>query len=239
MFLIYLVAGFSGCKKENRCDCFKGTGKETTQTRNLDGFKALRILDKIDVEIKQGHVYMVEIMAGSELLNLINTEVKDSLLTIQNSNKCDWSRTYKRRIKITVTAPEFLTIIQSGTGNITSKDTLVQKDILVEVKNSGNISLLLKVSNSFLNIHGSVGDLSVGGVSGVSYVFNSGDGYLDAGNLLSDITFLSSEGTGKTMVWAKNVFEGQIHYLGDVTVKGNPPSTKLERFGKGNFIFSN
>lgn len=42
------------CKKENLCDCFKGTGKQTTEERSVAAFNKVFVDDEIDVHITEG-----------------------------------------------------------------------------------------------------------------------------------------------------------------------------------------
>ena len=96
---IFLYA-LCSCKKENRFDLVKRTGKETVEERSLSGFTTLLLYDKFDVELVSDTINKAIVIAGKNIIGNIPTEIKDGILTIRNNNKYNWSRSYSKTLKV-------------------------------------------------------------------------------------------------------------------------------------------
>lgn len=227
---------WTSCKKENRCDCFKGTGKISSKEIKPDTFKAIQVESNINVEIIEGTENKITVSAGSKLIDFVEFEIKDTTLFIRDKNKCNWSRSFKNEINVIVEVISISHITQFGTGKIFSSDTIHAPYFLLELANSGDVQLIVDASTFYCNNHVSTGDITLSGKAGLSYVFNSGNGFIYAENLLTDITFLGNHNTGKCYVNAKDWLEVEIDYSGDVYYRGNPPLIKKNITGTGKLI---
>src|ERR1051325_6871516 len=146
LLFVYLVfaAGvflFSSCKKENRWDMFKGTGKRITETRPLTAFNKIYLEDNENIIITPGNYYEAKVEAGEKLIPLIHTKVDSGTLILSNDNRCNWARSYKKGIiNVYVTMPTLRFIWHYGSGNITCSDTIHCHHINVQTRETGNIT---------------------------------------------------------------------------------------------------
>ncbi len=227
----------SGCKKDHLFDCFKGTGDEHTEVRNLSGFDKVFAENNVDVDIYPGHEFKIEVTAGDKLIESITTEVTDSTLYIRNENKCNWVRSFKNKFKVKVWMPSLAVLNSYGSGNITLKDTIVTNEFEYNNWNaSGEINLLFNTNSAHLNIHTGPGNVSLYGHVGIHYLYHNGQGLIDARQCQTDITFTNNMGTNNIIINVTNDLYAKISYIGNIYYYGNPTKFYPEVLGSGKII---
>ncbi len=236
LILIFTILFFS-CNKENRCDCFKGTGEITTEERVVTVFNKISLENNINLYITEDTVCSVKVEAGSHLLKSIKTEVTDSCLYLKNGNKCNWVRSYKDKINIYV---KFIKIkglmYKNASGNVYTTDTIHANYFQLDNFNgSGTINLIFSAHTTWFNLHTGPADLNATGTSGVCYLYSAGNGKADIRNLKTNIMFLNNKSTNECYVNVKDELEVKIGYVGDVYYTGDPTIIK-EITGSGKLI---
>src|SRR6267378_7712006 len=84
---ILTVCFFFTCKKENLCDCLKRTGDIVRQERKLTHVRNFNFgTGKLNCFITRDSVCKIVVEAGSNLVNLVKTEVRNDTLFITNHN---------------------------------------------------------------------------------------------------------------------------------------------------------
>ncbi len=228
----------TSCKKENLCDCVKSTGKDITSTRDVSNFNAITVRDKIDLILTQGPVFEVKVEAGANLQSLIKTTISYDTLKIENKNRCNWVRGYKRKIKVYITAPNFNFLNNKGLGTISNTGEITQDSIKVKLSNSGDVKLNLNTNVVRGGAHGN-GDLYLSGVSNRLEYDYVGTNYLYAYDLkVNSFIYLHSVTLGKSFVNApeNGEMDIRIDQAGNVYYKGNPATINLTRNNKGDLI---
>src|SRR5262245_51383068 len=120
----FLVAiFFSGCEKENMCDCLKSTGKIITEKRPLAEFSQLEVRKNVSVTLYKDTVNYAEVEAGENLIALVRTEISDGILKITNDNVCNWVRSYKKEIHVNLHFKELSYVRHYGSKEISSNNT--------------------------------------------------------------------------------------------------------------------
>lgn len=239
--LVILVAWlfvFNSCKKENRCDCVKSTGKTNVIYRDLSGFNCIYIQDKMDLYITQGPVFEVKVEAGANLQTLIKTELDGETLKVFNNNRCNWVRGYKHKIKVYVTAPNFKYLQHGGLGTIESTNTIVQDQIKLRAENSGDLKLDLNTNKTICSAHGN-GDTYLRGITKRLESDYTGTNYLYASDLtITDYVYLHSVSIGKAYINApeNGIMDIVIDREGSIYYKGNPQAINLTENNKGLLI---
>jgi hypothetical protein len=177
--------------------------------RDAGSFKIIKLFDKIDMNIRQGPEYKVEVSAGKNLLSNIITENNNGTLTIENRNKCNFVRGYKRVITVNITVPVIQRVENRGVGTIRFAEDFRQDSIFILAENSGDTYL-----------HGIYGEVKTG---------SHGNGDIYA-NFTCDKLFIYMFGTnsfkGQDMKVNKYLFVENIS-IGDCRVKA-PENGKLE-----------
>lgn len=171
--LIFLLC--LSCSKEQMNDCFTSTGKVVDEKRELDYFTDLLVLGNFNLVLVEDSINFIKIEAGSKLLEQIKTKVELRKLTIENTNTCNWVRSYKIPVNLELHYMKLNQLDLQGTINLTNKDTLRADTIFIRMQNnSGKLDLAL--SNKLLEINQSKGasEIVVGGKTGL-LIYRPGD----------------------------------------------------------------
>lgn len=222
-YFFIMIALFS-CKKENRLDCFKSNGPEITETRHIGPFKIINLSSKIDLTIYQGAEYKVEVTAGKHIIKNITTVVSGDTLKIDNENKCNFVRGYKKTISVAVTLPYLKYLVNNGVGTIYFSEKFSQDTLLLRAESSGDIHLKGSFNEVKASSHGN-GDLYMSGAANTLYVYVNGTNYLYANELyVKKYAFIETLTLGDCFLNATDLqtFEYNIHKSGRIFYKGDP-----------------
>ena len=238
-FLCSAIVLFSSCSKESRWDCVKGTGKKTTVTRPLASFNKIYVNGNIDVILRQGSGQEVTVEAGGNLLPEIKTEVVNGELHIDNHNKCNWARSYKKgTITINVTLEQPLRYLWTeGSGLIKSTDTLICDFLKIWAHQSGNVDLIVNANYVLSDTH-TTADLTLHGKTGLLQFYHTGEGYLHLEDLQANDAWIYSNTSGDAFINVLFSMEVTLNWVGNIYYKGNP-SISLLGSGKGKLIQQN
>ena len=212
------------CSKENAFDCFKSNGKEITQTRFPGNFKFIETYDNLEVTLFQGSEFKVEVTAGENIIKNISTNVANETLKIDNTNKCNVVRGYKKKVKIKVTVPYIEQVTNYGVGPITFDENFSQDKIYIKAENSGDTYLNGTYNEVRTSSHGN-GDMYLKGFTKSLSVYSFGTNFTRAQELvISNYIFISTNSIGDTFF---NLTDGTtLDYIilndGNVYYKGNP-----------------
>ena len=228
---ILLCTIFSACKKENRCDCIKRTGSIVTETRQINGFDKILVEDNVTVFIRQDSVFEVKVEAGENIVPLVKTEVSNGTLFVRNNNRCNWTRSYDKPLKVYIKMPVIKYITSDGTADIKSLNTITTDVFDVQTKNSGNIELTVNNAKVISHMHGS-GDLTLRGRTGEHACDIGGTAFLNCKDLQTDITWVHTFTTGLCYVSTFNLI-CFIDNIGDVYCYGNPLTVQKVKNGAG------
>jgi Putative auto-transporter adhesin, head GIN domain len=240
LLLVFTGVFFTTCKKENMCDCVKGTGANITVTRQLEAFNKIIAQDKVDVHIINGNEFSVKVEAGKQVIKLIKTKVENNTLTITDDNRCDFTRSYKRKVIVYVTLPVLKHLTQDGVGDIYMDTQFVCDTFRYAVSNSGNTSLDIKADIVFGGMHGN-GDVTMKGVVKENYIHSIGEGFFDSYDTDTQSMIVTLRSSGKIKIRASNYIKLDLYNrsTGNVYYKGNPAIIEKIGTGKGELINDN
>lgn len=171
VFGLVMASLFTGCKKEQLDDCFRRTGEDVTVERPLSAFNQLVVGDKFKIILTQDTSQSEKaiITAGEHIIEGLTTEIKDSVLTIENCNKCNFVRSYKREVQIELVLHNLKDIEVFGATSITTSDTLelenlnifhsALEDIDLQLNLSGELSIE-SINSGGTKLHGKANKLS-------------------------------------------------------------------------------
>ncbi len=141
---------FSSCKKEQLDDCFSSTGDDISIERPLKSFSKITVGDKFDLILTQDKSVPEHIIitGGENILEGINHDVENGVLTIENCNKCNFVRSYKRKITLEVFFHDITELSVIGATKISTSDTLHLKDLTIYHSALEDIELTVNVSDN-------------------------------------------------------------------------------------------
>ena len=243
LFYILLVVTFISCNKENAWDCIQTSGTPIIQELTLDPFDKIRVNRDIELVVKQGQDYKVEIQTGENLLSDIEVLVVDNELQLSDLNTCNFVRDFGLT-KMVVTTP-VLKVIRSSTQYLTSSEgvlTFEDLSLISENYNSGYISSgdfnmtvntqnLRVVANNLsgFTISGSTETLTVGFYAGLC-AFNGAD-------LIAQDVTIFQRSSHDIIVNPQQSLEGEIRSVGDVISVHTPPVVEVEEYYIGRLLF--
>lgn len=227
---------FCSCKKDHLFDCLKGTGEQITITRTLNHFHSLELHDKVNVVYRKGSPG-AEITGGANLLEGIETSVKNGWLFIRNNNKCNWVRDFNKRITVEVFTDTLIRIDNYGSGNFTSLDTISVTDFRYDNWNAtGQIQFYFNTLRFYMNIHTGTSDVTAKGVSEVQILYYNGYGSIDLLELKGNLIFINNSGTNDMYVSVRDELHATIEEAGNIFYSGNPPVLIPNLKGAGKLI---
>jgi hypothetical protein len=230
--IVILCMFFSACKKENACDCIKRTGDIIRDTRSLSGFTKLLIKDNVNVFITQDSVFEVTVEAGKNIAPLIITEIDGTTLVCRNTNRCNFTRSYKKPLNIYIHMPIIIDIDCRGTGNVKSLNTIETPAIHLNTISSGNTELTLNTPQLTTSMHGSA-DLTLYGTALGHECYSGGSGFLIAAGLHTNYTYLHSTTLGLCYIYVANQLICRLDQKGDIFCYGNPKNVNVTTYGSG------
>ena len=206
--------------------------------RTLPPFTKINLKDNVNVFITQGNPQEVRVEGGENLIPLIKAEVINGELFLENDNRCNWARSYKKgTINVYITMPVLRYISHNGSGQIKGQDTIVCDTLDVLTKESGDVELTIKAKVTFSHIH-STSDATLHGISFAHGIYHVGEGVLHYEDLRSDDIWTYSDASGNEYLNSKNFLIANIHWVGDIYYTGNPTTTILGS-GSGKLIHQN
>lgn len=165
----------------NPVECFKRTGNIVKEERIVKDFTSIMVMDNIRVLLRNDNSNKIIIEAGSNLVKAVKTEVEGDILKINNENTCNWARSYKNEITVSVGARSLQNLEQLGFNEITTIDTLETPGLVVDCRSSGDISLnvvtnalsIFSATSSYINVTGKTRTLRINS-NGIGEIFTQG-----------------------------------------------------------------
>ncbi len=236
LFLILI----SSCNKPELRSCWKFAGEETQKELNLIPFNQLKLTERLQFTLVQDTVEKVILKGGENLLNYVKLENVDGTLIVSNVNKCNFLRSYKKKIMVEIHFKQLINIEYEGTEDLTNVGTL-QFDWLTFLIRDGSGSVKLNFNAQSLNAqisHG-YGDFTfTGQVKQANFSIRS-NGFCDTYGLqvMDSITVISNT-QGMVMVNADGAkLKAQIDTDGSsIYYKGTPSSILFNQYGNGSLI---
>lgn len=228
--LVFLAS----CNRENAPDCFQRAGEMKTIQRDLDDFSSMELHDYIQYELYDTAYVGVLITAPGNLISDIETEVTGDMLTVRNTNQCNFVRSYKNRITVRICAPEFGDIQNYATGDILSVNTITGTRFSIDNRGAAGVQrLTLNTDTVNIASHTGVSDAVLKGECDAVYLFNQGVGEIDARNLMSNYAFVNNSSLNDVYVYSRNYLYGYIQFSGNIFYGGNPDVVDREQDGEG------
>lgn len=235
-FTIIFITTLVSCEKENLGDCFKSTGKIIKEQRTVPNFESLELHDRINLFVSFGATSSAIIEAGENLQEHIQIEVKDNILIIENNNRCNWVRSFKKDINVYLTVPTIKGINYFGSGELRFLDTLNRERFTFNMyQASGDAYLLLNTERSELKTHTGPGTITAQGITDYLVTFVGGNGFVDAGAIEGKEGLAVATNTGFIRINVSEELEATISGTGNIEYFGDP-TIDLEDTGEGKLV---
>jgi len=236
-FVLSVLLLFAYCKKADERQCLKSNGPEIEVFRSFENFEKIILKDNIHLSIEKDTINALILNVPENLASFIVTDINNNILTIENTNKCNWIRSFKTNIHATVKTTSLKNLECRGSGNVNNKGQIAQDYFEVNLHDaSGSINLLLSTKETAIKMHNGPATVSISGSTENLSIYNAGTGFILLQNFDSKSSVVKHKGTGVCHVKASHYLNARIEYVGDIHYYGNPIEKKLEKIGSGNFV---
>ena len=241
LLLLTITVLLFSCKNSK---CFKTAGQEVCQIREkTENYSKIEVNGKLDLCIENDTTTseQITISGRKNLVNFVKTDIHNNILYVDNTNKCNWLRSYKKsKIEVFVPQSKLNHLRLKGQGKVYSIDTLTNDSLKIEFSTGiSDIDLKVKVNKLEIVIHDGAGDIIIKGKANEIYIYNNGYAYLDLSNIECNYMFLANKSQNKTLVNVKSRLDVEIYDVGNVYCYNNPQTINLKQIGKGDLIIIN
>ncbi len=198
-------------------ECLRASSNIKTKVVNLTGFTGVAFTQIGDVSIEQGPEYAISIQGPDNVLDHLDTEIKNNDLII-SSTSC-FNGQYNLIVNITMPDIEKVNLV--GVGNIKSIGTWQCANIDLILNGSGAINANIEADTIRTSITGT-GSAELSGAAKRHEYLNSGSAQLNAYALSTEQTSIKITGQGDCYVTASDVLNVVISGTGIVYYKGTP-----------------
>lgn len=196
-----------------------GDGDLATETRQADDFKNVAASGSIDIMLTQAPDFSVQVKGDKNLLPYVIVDVDGNTLKIKT--KKGYNLRPKQHLEVDISAPVFNTISSDGSGNVTTQNTLTNKDkISFELSGSGNIQAKVDADALESETSGS-GNVSFSGRADDAEMSVAGSGNIHCFSLTTENTSITINGSGNADVYATKKLNLTVNGSGDIQYKGS------------------
>jgi hypothetical protein len=229
--LFYAAIAFVALTVITSCKKISGEGPIVVESRDITGFVAIKSGSPADIFLAPGPDYKVEIESQQNIIDAIETVVKDRTLEIREKHGIQLKP--KQRIKVYITAPDVQSLAVHGSGNIDVTRDFIGTHLDLKIKGSGSINVpYLEVDRLYADISGS-GDIRVqDGAVQAEELTISGSGDMTMPNLEAKNAEARISGSGNIRLFATDHLKVRISGSGNVYYRGTP-TIDVEISGSG------
>jgi len=206
----------------NSCiNTIDGNGEVTKEQRSVSSFNKIDISGGYEVLINQGNEERLELEVDENLLEHIETKVKNNTLYISSDKPIGNASS----LKLYITVVEVDDIDVSGAIELKNKGTYKAENLEIDVSGAADINLDLDVENLEMDMSGA-SETTLSGKANNFEIEISGAGELEAKKMKTRNTTIDISGAGNAIVHVKKSLNVSVSGAGSVRYKGNPKIKK-------------
>lgn len=233
---VLILIAFSQCTKDGT-NCLTNAGSVIIEKRQVGEFDSINIQGYVNVFLTQDSVNCVSVESGKNIIDGITTKINGHLLEINNTNTCDWLRSYNVPANVHLSVKNLQKVFYEGSGNITSKNTLNSFSISIYIwSGCGTIDLDVNLDQGYFYIQEGTTDLKVKGFCSVCTVNSRDYGFVDLKELKTKFNFIINGGSNDNYVNVSHFLEATVSSIGNIYYTGNPDSLIIHKDGKGDVV---
>lgn len=198
------------------------------EVRDLAGFDAIEVGGDIDVKIKQGAEFRVEVNASNGQAEDVLTEVEGNTLEVRRRRNAGGGfGGFFVDYSVSVTLPELVSLSVSGGSDVASESALSGDHLNVTA--SGGADVVLEVTVGELDVQASGGsDTRLSGTADTLHVRASGGSDLNARALQAREALLQTSGGSDSDVTVLDKLVVNASGGSDVVYRGEPESIEID-----------
>jgi hypothetical protein len=228
-FLIIFL--HDSCKKPG---CFEDAGPEVIVQRNTGSFHRIDLFDDVDVVLTQDTIESIKVVAAKNIEPNIYIQNENGTLIIKNNTTCKWLRSPAEKPKAYVNVKMLDYINYSGSGNITSSNTIIANTIsFYSATGAGNIDISLEAKLVNATVEYESADFIFHGKADVCYCYANSRGTLGFKDFEVKRLIIGYAGNRDVTVNATEIIEATIYHAGNIYYKGSPSNISTTFYSSG------
>ncbi len=238
--LIYLV--FVSCEKATERLCVKGVGSEESIERELGEFNQLYLGPRLRFDLVQDTVNKVVIRGGENIIGFVRTDIVDGKLFITNENRCNFLRSFKKKIIVELHLKKIQNIEFDATEPAYCLNSISTDYLSVTINESaGRFYLDLTAEVLYTVVNRSWGNFEVVGNVNYYKAHLRGNAFGNTMGLsVSDSIHVITRSGGDLDINADGVLlRSQIYSVGNIGYIGSPTIIDHSSLGEGQLLNKN
>jgi hypothetical protein len=200
------------------------------ETRPLEGFDAIEVGGGIDLFLRQGAGFVVEVEADDDELSEIVTEVRNRTLQIRRKSSFDFFDWGGDHGSVRIALPTLVSLTASGGSDVRTEGTFTSDRL--QLVASGGSDLEIAVAAGTLEAEASGGsDLRLSGSTRSANVRSSGGSDLNASGLTADEVDVRSSGGSDVSIAVRNKIVAHASGGSDIAYSGQPAVVDVNATG--------
>jgi len=204
----------------------RGSGKLTTQTRDVGGFERVQIDGAGELVIIQGETESLEIQAEDNIIDELTSDVSDGTLVLGYSGGFLRNRIIPtERVTYTLSVIDLSEVTINGAADM-EIDSIETEMLSLNINGAGQVSIgQIMADNLSVQISGTA-TLEISGQVTEQSITIDGAGNYEAGDLGTSSTTVDINGLGNATVWAAETLDISIDGGGNLRYYGSPDVTQ-------------
>jgi hypothetical protein len=233
IMLLFLMLSLSSCDKNSFTSCFQSAGKDDISILQVDTFTKLDIRDRFEIHFIQDSSYWVELRGKSNLIEHLSFETENNTLIVSDDNKCKLFKGY-HTTQIYLHFNTLDVILLDGSSELYSDDTLDFENLFIESHaDMSRWDLKINTKKLDVKLHAVVGEMTVSGISDITYLYSSGSNHLFFKDLISRRANINHSGLGNMHLTATDQFGATVFKQGNIYCYGQPTSKSVNHGPEG------
>ena len=233
--LLLGAVGLGACGEGHKLDCLKSNGSVTTQRRAVDRrTRSVYVYDQVDLIIVPDTATYAEVRAGEHVIDGLTLTAQDArTLVINNTNRCNWTRSYDTPYEVRLHIPHLTEIRQQGYGIVSTASHWTQDTLFVHLLGAGDVQLDLTSKYLWTDMY-ELGDMTFTGTANEFHTTVGGSGFLFASGLAATSCYFETTRTslGDAHLRSTQLLGGTHSGKGTLYYTGNPSVVDIKGNGK-------
>lgn len=227
-FILIFTFLVSSCFMDSWNESVYGEGPVVTENRNIEGFSGIRVSSGIDVFVRQGSSESVKVEADENLLEVIETELRDDMLHV--FSEVNIRRAKSKKVFITIRELEKIKITSAG--DVIGEGRFKCDELQISITSAGDLDLEVEADEIDISLSSS-GDAKLVGRTGFLRASLSSAGDLNAFGLEAAKCRITASSAGNARVWVTKELDASASSAGDIYYRGEPEERDISSSSAG------
>jgi hypothetical protein len=199
--------------------------------RDLSGFHSVSIGSGLDLFLRRGDTFVVEIETDDDPSKII-TEIRDGTLEVRREREGFFFFGDGDDGEVYVTMPTLQSLSASGGSDVRTEGAFTGDALRVRASGGSDVALNATVNRAEVEASGG-SDIELTGSARSAHLQSSGGADLDAEEFIVDEADVESSGGSDLSIGVRNSITGHASGGSDITYSGNPATVSVESSGGG------